>query len=118
MAGRRVLHHKDGTYPVHGPSAGLRLFLLLLATVAGYYALPYGRQGAHITGTTGILVFAAAALVTVVLIGRQVRSHLIYGGRDNDVESLLLALCLVLVSFALIYIKLKDQFAGLNTKTD
>jgi len=118
MAGRRLRRHRDGTYRVHGPSAGLRVILALVATVGGYYALPYGRSGAQITGTTGILVFAAAALATVVLIARQVRNHLIYGGRGNDIESLLLALVLVMISFALIYIKMQSQFEGLNTKTD
>src|SRR5258705_8833838 len=101
MLGKRLRRHEDGTYRVHGPSAGVRMILALSATVAGYYALPYGRSGAHFTGTTGILVFAAAALVTVVLITRQVRNHLIYGGRGNDIESLLLALVLVMISFAL-----------------
>jgi len=118
MGGRRLRRHKNGTYRVHGPSAGLRVVLALVATVAGYYALPYGRSGARISGTTGILVFAAAAFVTVVLITRQVRNHLIYGGRGNDIESLLLALVLLMISFALIYLKMKNQFDGLETKTD
>jgi len=118
MVGKRLRRHKNGVYRVHGPRAGLRMFLALVATVAGYYALPYGRSGAQLSGTTGILVFAAAALVTVALITRQVRNHLVFGGRGNDIESLLLALVLVVIAFALIYIKMKSQFAGLETKTD
>jgi hypothetical protein len=96
----------------------LRVLLALAACLAGYYALPYGRDGAVVSGTPGILIIAAGVLVVVSLLIRQVVNHIFEGGRDNDLESLLIAVCLGVIAFSLIYLKLESQFADLQTKTD
>jgi hypothetical protein len=96
----------------------VRTVLAVAACVAGYYALPYGRNGVESTGINGTFVLVVALVVLVALILRQVGSHLREGGRDSDVESLLLALCLTVIAFSLAYLRLAAQFDGLSTKTD
>ncbi len=94
---------------------GIRVVLALLACIAGYYALPYDRQGASAVGT---VILALGVTAMVILITRQIRSHLLYGGKETAVESLILALCLAVIAFALLYLHLAKQFDGLATKTD
>ncbi len=97
---------------------GVRTLLALAACLTGYYALPYGRHGSGLGSTPGALVVALTLAVLVVLIIRQVRTQILHGGRQASVESLLLALCLAVIAFSLVYLRLDRQFTGLQTKTD
>ncbi len=96
----------------------LRTVLALLACVAGYYAVPIDRYGVESSNFNGTLILVLSIVVVAILITRQVGVHLRTGGRGNDVESLLLALCLAAIAFSLGYLRMAGQFDGMQTKTD
>jgi len=93
--------------------------LALTACLVGYYAVPYGKHGWNYDGFTGIALFALAALVIAVVLIRQVTEQLLGSAdSDNTLESLIIALFLLVIAFSLVYLRIADEFDGLTTKTD
>jgi voltage-gated potassium channel len=95
----------------------LRTPLALAACLVGYYAVPYGQHGWSYNGFTGTFLFALAAAAIALVLIRQVAAQLLDGG-DNTLETLIIALFLLVIAFALVYIRIADQFTDMHTKTD
>jgi voltage-gated potassium channel len=91
--------------------------LALAACLVGYYAVPYGKHGWSVHGYTGVLVFAVAAVMLAAVLIRQVAGQLLDGG-ENTLETLIIALFLLVIAFALVYIRIADEFTEMTTKTD
>ena len=95
------------------------LNLATAVAVALYYVLPFDRNGVD-TGANpaqiamAIIIFLALAGLT----GRAIHAQMTGSGRQVRLQGLVFLVVLVVLFFAVLYLGMAGQFAGLDTKTD